>query len=216
MLVPAGHKECRSGRKTVEETSELERCLHEFREKKDFKLPRTFSIEQAHTAALRQSDAYLCGYFLSKIYARAQERAIIYDLDMPLNAVGFQLPANKLLVNRGTVSTGLGYDANGLIVNLGRAACIQPPSQRGLILNGGVIDEYRDDAPGDFRIFWPHSYTGTFTKGPVRISESCRGYLNELMAICAGSIEDIHARYGRTPATKIRRDLTRLAKEVRQ
>jgi len=104
--------------------------------------PRTNpgSVEDAHAAVLRVGprsdlDLLVAGRFLSLVYKQAPDEVIVYDLPFPLRDLGYGLPKDKVLVNRGALGTRVGLFSVGVVVNHGRIPDRDDLSSRGWFIN---------------------------------------------------------------------------------
>lgn len=215
-IIPAGHQESTQKKSSVDETSELERCLIAARTTNGVRLPDNVSVAEAHAVVLGQTDTHLCGHFLNEAYRVTQEKVIVYDLDMSLNHIGAGLPADKLLINRGTTGNRFGYRTHGVVVNLGRTEYLYWPDSSGLLVNCGTVDSFGTGVAEEVRLFRGELYYHVPPVSQYQGAPSRSRHLQEVLEICKGPIEGIYDRYGETPAAAIKSALLDLRNEVQE
>lgn len=209
-VTPAGHNATVASKAyAAEPASDLEKAFRDFCELVNKRhlpnpqlheiaeniLPEKISIPETHALFMEPMNPTLAGIFLSAIYSRSPQKVVEYDIESPLNLVGYRLPKDKLLINRGTTGNMFGYRAHGVVVS-----CTTRRKCAGGFLSGSetgiVVESGKEVACLLGRLSFP--------------PENLRTYLEELVDICAGSVDGIYERYGKIPARTIRTDVRKM------
>lgn len=234
-ITPAGHQaSITATAHTAVPKSELERTFEEWREAdtrpsiwKKYQLADAMiqerlngevEVKDLHVSLLLQQGplGFWDGIFLSAGYNSCKESVIIYDLDVPVNFIGHQIAADKLLVNRGTTGNWMGYRARGTIVNMGNTGNLCGRETTGSLVNAGTtgVGFGEDLGKGGIAISFAGAfkcqYVGHHLVKESEIPPEMGPYIDDIVTLCKGSADGILEVYGKKPSLTIRKDLKRI------
>jgi len=153
-MQPAGHEEPAPKRKYPEPDKRLKRWFEKQLNAKAFAVKDQYldavksakgldiSVAEANALLIKYESNprihYFGGIILSALYNRSNEKVMIYDLDIPLQHFGYELPNDRILVNKGRVGKYFGQKSKGIILNYGLTEWDVATDSHGLFLNYGT------------------------------------------------------------------------------
>lgn len=178
---------------------------------------KPFSADDLHFLVLRHRDIRPVdsGTFVSAGYTTCPERVIRYDLDIPLVALGDELPADKLLINTGTTGDSFGESSFGTILNCGTTGDDMGRFAEGIVINAGTAGtrfgaSWRGSISLALHEPMEYRHSRATLLQADNIQNGLRQYLETLTETCKGPIGQIYHTYGPIPATTIRQDIEKI------